>query len=116
MKASGHINALFVCSRNRWRSPTAERIWRDSQHVNVRARGLSAKAERVIQEEDVRWADVIFVMESEHRARLIGRFGDLVDRTRLVVLDIPDEYEFMDPQLVELLQSRVEAHLERLRS
>lgn len=108
------INALFVCSRNRWRSPTAERIWRDSDLVNVRARGLSPKAARVIQAEDVQWADIIFVMERVHRGRLINRFRELVNRNCLVVLEIPDEYEYMDPELVHLLEARAGRHLDRL--
>lgn len=107
------INVLFVCSRNRWRSPTAERIWRDSETVNVRARGVSPKAERIIREEDVRWGDAIFVMEQRHRAQLVGRFPDL-DRNRVHVLDIPDVYQFMDPALVSMLEERVGAVLARL--
>lgn len=70
------INALLPCSRNRWRSPTAEQIRRDSEHVNVRARGLSPKAVRVMTEDDATWADVIFVTEKRHRAMLRARFGN----------------------------------------
>jgi predicted protein tyrosine phosphatase len=104
------INALFVCSRNRWRSPTAERVWRDSVAVNVRARGVSPKAERVVREEDVRWADVVFVMERGQRNKLVDRFPG-IDRDRIVVLDIPDAYQFMDPELVALLQDRAGPYL-----
>lgn len=108
------INALFLCSRNQWRSPTAEQIWRDSQRVNVRARGLSPRAVRVVTEDDITWADIIFVMERNHRGRLVGRFGDLVDRDHLHVLDIPDEYQFMDPELIDLLQDRAGPMLDRM--
>jgi predicted protein tyrosine phosphatase len=108
------INALFVCSRNQWRSPTAEHLWRDSELVNVRARGLSSKAQRVLVGADVEWADVIFVMERKHRTLLLSRFDNLVDRQRLHVLEIPDEYRFLDPELVEELQARAGGILERM--
>jgi predicted protein tyrosine phosphatase len=108
------INALFVCSRNRWRSPTAEHIWRDSSDINVRARGLSPKAKRVLVETDVTWADVIFVMERRHRSLLLSRFDDVADRSRIHVLDIPDEYEFLDPELVDQLQAKAGWILNRM--
>jgi predicted protein tyrosine phosphatase/GNAT superfamily N-acetyltransferase len=108
------LNALFLCSRNQWRSPTAEHIWRDSSSVNVRARGLSPKARRVVVDADVSWADVIFVMERRHKALLLSRFGALVDRERVHVLDIPDEYPYLDPELVDLLEARAGLVLERL--
>jgi predicted protein tyrosine phosphatase len=112
---TSRINALFVCSRNQWRSPTAERIWRDSEHINVRARGLSSKAARVIVDDDVSWADVIFVMETRHRSLLLERFGHLVERSHVHVLEIPDDYKFMDAELVDLLQARAGAILDRMR-
>lgn len=99
------INALFLCSRNQWRSPTAEQLWRDSEHINVRARGLSPKAVRVVTHADIAWADIIFVMERAHRSRLIEKFPGLQDHP-IHVLDIPDDYQFMDPELVDLLQDR----------
>jgi predicted protein tyrosine phosphatase len=108
------IKALFICSRNRWRSPTAEQIWRDSESVEVRARGVSPKSQRVLTEEDVRWADVILVMERRHRSHVVDRYRDIVDRACVHVLDIPDEYQFMDPELIEELRSRAGWILARL--
>lgn len=105
-------NLLFVCSRNQWRSPTAERIFSRSAGYQVRSRGLSASAVRRLTETDIVWADVIFVMESEHRQQLLKRFrADVADRP-VHVLDIPDEYQFMDPELVELIESGVRAALD----
>lgn len=49
------LKALFVCSRNQWRSPTAERIWRDADDLDVRARGLSREAARVVTKADISW-------------------------------------------------------------
>ena len=105
------LNLLFVCSRNQWRSPTAERVFRDSGRFNVRSGGTSSSARKRVSERDVEWADVILVMESEHREALRERFGLRARRARILVLGIPDEYQFMEPELVEQLRARVDALL-----
>ena len=105
---------LFVCSRNQWRSPTAEQVFRKHPGLNVRSAGTSSKARRTLSESDIRWADIIFVMETKHRRQLRLKFGDLVQDKHLVVLDIPDDYEFMDPELVDLLEAGVGEALESL--
>ncbi len=104
------MKLLFVCSRNRWRSPTAERIFRDRPGIEARSAGTSPKAKRRVTERDLEWADRIFVMEKRHRTILFERFGR---RPNVVVLGIPDEYELMDPELIEMLRTQVEAELER---
>jgi len=105
------MKLLFLCSRNQWRSPTAEKIFARSARFQVRSRGLSASAVRRLTAADVAWADVIFVMESTHKQRLLERFrADVADRP-VHVLDISDEYRFMDPELVELLETGVNAAL-----
>lgn len=98
---------LFVCGRAQWRSPTAERIFGRDPRYATRARGLSSSAERPLREGDVSWADVIFVMESEHSSRLRKQFRPALGSTPIHVLDIPDEFEFMDPELVERLELSV---------
>ena len=107
---ASRIHVLFVCSRNRWRSPTAERVFRNDNRFAVRSRGLSVRSPRQLRDTDLIWADIIFVMEPKHRARILGQFRDAVGATPLHVLDIPDEYEFMDPELVQLIQDRVAWH------
>jgi predicted protein tyrosine phosphatase len=102
---------LFVCSRNQWRSPTAEKIFSRSAGLQVRSRGLSASAARPLSGSDVAWADVIFVMESRHKRQLLEFFRTEVSGRPIHVLDIPDEYRFMDPELVELLESGVRTAL-----
>ncbi|MEW4451720.1 protein tyrosine phosphatase [Bremerella sp. JC817] len=102
---------LFICSRNLWRSPTAERIYCNDPRLAVRSRGLSPRAARRISPQDLDWADVIMVMEQEHLARLRSSFRNrLVGRT-LHVLDIPDRFQFMDPRLVKMIEERVESFL-----
>jgi predicted protein tyrosine phosphatase len=113
-KKQHRINVLFICSRNQWRSPTAEQIWKNSSRYAVRSRGLSKKAVRTLGSKDIAWSDVILVMEQDHRSRLVSRFGGELDARPVGVLDIPDDYEFMDPQLVDLLTERAGAYLDQL--
>ena len=103
---------LFVCSRNQWRSPTAESVWSREPGVNVRSAGTSPSARRTVSEADIRWADRIFVMESSHRDQLRRRFAELMAETPCHVLGIPDDYEYMDPELVEMLRDGVRAILD----
>jgi predicted protein tyrosine phosphatase len=102
--ASGErLNVLFVCSRNRWRSPTGEQVWRRDPRVLVRSAGTSAGARRVVSAADLEWADVVLVMEDKHKSRLLADYRALLLHKRLHVLDIPDDYNYMDPELVDLL-------------
>jgi predicted protein tyrosine phosphatase len=50
-------------------------------------------------------------MEDKHRARLLAEFTVTIARKPIHVLDIPDEYQFMDPELVEQLEESVAAVL-----
>ncbi len=101
------LNVLFVCSRNQWRSPTAENVWRKHPALSVRSAGTSPNARRQVTEDDLRWCETIFVMEEKHKSRLQAEFGRLVEHTPIHVLDIPDEYKYMDPELVAELQQSV---------
>jgi predicted protein tyrosine phosphatase len=107
------VNVLFVCSRNQWRSPTAEKVFGRDPALNVRSAGTSRSARRAVTAGDVRWADIVMVMEQHHKVRLRERFTELRGKT-VVVLDIPDDYGFMDPDLVERLNAAVVPALERL--
>lgn len=105
-------NVLFVCSRNQWRSPTAEEIFRREPRLSVRSRGTSPRARRTVSADDIAWADIILVMETKHRSRLAAMFTRLLEHKPLHVLDIPDDYRFMDPELVGMLKDAVEPLLE----
>lgn len=102
------LKVLFICSRNQWRSPTAERIFSGRRDIEVRSRGMSPKARRKLSATDVTWAELIFVMEAEHRERLAQSHRDALGETPVHVLDIPDEYPLMDPGLIELLHEGVD--------
>ncbi len=95
---------LFVCSRNQWRSPTAEAIYRDDSRLSVRSRGTSSAAVRTLRENDLTWADLVLVMEQKHRSRLLADFPDLTKFLTIHVLDIPDDYRYMDAELIQLLR------------
>lgn len=100
------LNVLFVCSRNQWRSPTGERVWRHEPGVSVRSAGTSPRAKRTLGIADIRWADLILVMEEKHKSRLLAAFRHAAAYKHIHVLDIPDDYQFMDPELVELLREK----------
>jgi len=104
-------NLLFVCSRNQWRSPTAEKIYKE-KGFSARSAGTSPKAKHSISVKDVEWADVIFVMEKKHKNRVVAMFGRLVEYKKIHVLDVPDEYRFMDPLLIDHLEDVMEPYLD----
>jgi predicted protein tyrosine phosphatase len=106
------MNVLFICSRNQWRSPTAERVWQRLPGVNVRSAGTSPKAKRPVSVGDLQWADVIFVMESKHKQRLQADFRQHLRYKAIEVLDIPDDYQFMAPALVEIFEELAAAFVE----
>ncbi|MBA2930436.1 phosphotyrosine protein phosphatase [Pseudomonas sivasensis] len=105
-------NLLFICSRNQWRSPTAEAIWRRRPGFNVRSAGTSPNARKSVGPADIRWADVIFVMERKHRQRLLADYALLLEHKAVHVLDIPDDFQYMDPELVEMLEQVGTQYLE----
>ena len=104
-------NILFVCSRNQWRSPTAEQVWRKHPMLSVRSGGTSPNARHKVSVDDIRWAHVIFVMEEKHQSRLVTEFTRLLDNKPIHVLDIPDEYKYMDAELVDQIEQSVGAFL-----
>jgi predicted protein tyrosine phosphatase len=102
---------LFICSQNRLRSPTAEQVFADYPGLEVSSAGTNHDAENPLTAELVSWADIIVVMEKQHRAKLQRRFRSALRGQRVICLNIPDDYEFMQPELVELLKTRMARHL-----
>jgi predicted protein tyrosine phosphatase len=105
-------NLLFICSRNQWRSPTAESLWRRRAGFEARSAGTSPNARRPVSQADIRWADVIFVMERKHQQRLQAEYSGLLEHKWLHVLDIPDDYRYMDPELISILEDTVTPYLQ----
>lgn len=99
-------NILVVCGRNKKRSRTAEHIFKNDDRFNIRSAGLSPKSDRKISENDLNWADLVFVMETGQRAKIWGLYRHL-ELPTIEVLNIPDDYEFMNEELVEMLSDRI---------
>lgn len=107
------MNVLFVCSRNRRRSPTAEAIYANVPGMDVRSAGVSTDAENPVSLEDIQWADCIFAMEQIHLQKLRNMFQGAMGAKRCFVLGIADDYTAMQPELVELLRMRIDPILRR---
>ena len=99
-------NILVVCGRNKKRSRTAEHIFKNDNRFNIRSAGLSPKSDRKISENDLNWADLVFVMETNQRAKIWEVYSH-VELPNIEILHIPDDYEFMDNELVEILNDRM---------
>ena len=101
---------LFVCSRNRRRSLTAETLFKDRPDCVVRSVGTEAAARIKVTEGHLGWADVIVVMEKRHKDRLKQKFPEALAGKRCICLFIPDEYEYMEDALVDILREKMRDH------
>ena len=104
-------NVLFICGQNRLRSPTAEHVFANWPGIETASAGLKNDAENPVTPELLEWAHTIFVMERSHRSKLSAKFKRHLGSVRIVCLDIPDDYEYMDPGLIKLLKAKVVPHL-----
>ena len=93
------------------RSPTAERIFSKRQDLEVRSAGTAADALARVNEQMLDWADIIFIMDEQQRRSLRRRFPGHAALDRLICLDIPDEFTFLQPELVALLEQNTAPHL-----
>ena len=102
---------LFICSRNRLRSPTAEHVFSSLPGIETDSAGLASDADCSLSSDQIEWADIIFVMEKRHRTQLTQSFKRYLSGKKVVCLDIQDAYQFMQAELVSLLEKRVPPHL-----
>lgn len=98
------MNVLFICSRNHWRSLTAEKMFSGRAGLSVRSAGTAENARIKVNNEHINWADIIFVMEQKHHDILLERFPSTMETKKVINLNIPDDYHYMDTELEELLQ------------
>ena len=101
------IKILFVCSQNKLRSPTGEAVFGSNEGIEARSAGLNNDAEIPLGVEDIEWADLIFVMEQTYKRKLRSKFKEHLTDQRVICLGIPDDYEYMDPELIEIFKTRV---------
>ena len=106
-------NILIICGKNKRRSRTAEFMFKNDQRFNIRSAGLSPKSDRKISENDLNWADLVLVMETDHRAKIKELYKHL-QLPAIQVLNIPDEYEYLDEELIQLLIDKVNESVMRL--
>lgn len=99
-------NILVVCGRNKKRSRTAEHIFKNDDRFKIRSVGLSPSSDRKISENDLRWANIVFVMEQDQREKIWDIYKNII-LPNIEVLNIEDDYEFMDPELIEMLTERI---------
>lgn len=105
------MRILFVCTQNRLRSPTAEQIFSQWRSIECASAGVHSSADVPLDPELIAWADIIFVMESVHKTKMSTQFKKHLDGKRVVCLGIPDDYGFMEPALVQLLERKVSPFL-----
>ena len=105
------MNLLFVCTLNQIRSLTAEQMFKNVSGLSVRSAGTASNARHEVNSKDIDWADIIFVMEKEHQEHLQKKFPDVLPSTKVVNLNIPNGYDYMDPDLMEMLRVEVAHHL-----
>jgi predicted protein tyrosine phosphatase len=97
---------LFVCSQNKLRSPTAEAVFCEYEGIETASAGLNESAEIPLSPEHLEWADHVFVMEKTHQSRLNKKFNKELKGVKVTILGIPDDFEYMEPKLVEILKKK----------
>lgn len=98
---------LFVCTQNRLRSPTAEKVFENQDGIIVKSAGLDPHAKTHLTLDLIDWADIIFTMEKSHQNEITKKYGLRLKRKKLICLDIPDEYDYMQKELIEILNKKV---------
>jgi predicted protein tyrosine phosphatase len=110
-EGSEPFKVLFVCSQNRMRSLTAEKMLEGVPLLQARSAGTQPDARIVVTEGHLGWADLVICMEKSHLNRLRRKFPEAMQAKRTVCLHIPDDFEFMQPELMDELRAKLANHL-----
>ncbi len=105
------MRLLFLCSRNRRRSLTAEKIFGGYNGHSARSAGTENDSRVKVTAGLLGWADMIFCMEKKHVRRIREKYPDIVCGKKVICLNIDDDYEYMDEELQELLRSAVSEYI-----
>jgi predicted protein tyrosine phosphatase len=84
-----------------------EKVFHRFNDYDTRSAGTEEEARIKVTSGHIGWTDIIFVMEKKHMRRLKDKFEPLLNDKKVWNLDIPDDYGYMDEELIELLKARV---------
>ena len=98
------MKVLFICNQNQHRSRTAREVFKSK--FETKSAGLFNTTP--VTAEEIGWADTVIVMEDFQRKELAERFPEEFMKKRVLTLGVPDEYHYMQPELVSLLEERME--------
>jgi len=101
------MHILFVCSENRLRSPTAAAVFAEYAGIDAISAGTNSDCDTPVSGDLIEWADIVLVMEASHKRKVSKKFQPLLKNKKVSVLNIPDDFEFMDPELVQILRNRI---------
>jgi predicted protein tyrosine phosphatase len=101
------MKILFVCSRNKWRSRTAETIFKNNGEHEIKSAGTENSARIRLTQNMINWSDVIYAMENKHKKIILDKFEFNHSEKDMEVLDIPDDYKYMEDELVEILKLKL---------
>lgn len=104
-------NVLVVCGRNKRRSRTAEYLFKNDMRFDIRSVGLSPKSERQLRVKDLEWADLVLVMDNQQKKRIVDQFRK-TELPEIQTLHIDDVYEYLEPELIEILTEKINGTLE----
>jgi predicted protein tyrosine phosphatase len=97
------MNALFICNQNKHRSKTAAEIFKDK--FDTKSAGIY---ENIVTSKDLNWSDLVIVMEDHQREFIAQNFPKEYMQIRILCLEIPDVYKYMQPQLLKILNEKMD--------
>lgn len=100
-------NVLFICGRNKKRSPTAEDLFVGHKGIIAQSAGINPEAEVVVDTDLIEWADVVYVMSKRQLSFVKATFQHLLNDKKVISLDIKDKYEYADPELIAILKKKL---------
>ena len=77
----------------------------------VKSAGTENNARIKVTAGMIGWADIIFTMEKKHTRRIQEKYKDELYGKKVVCLYIPDEFEYMDSILIEIIKEKVEKYI-----
>ena len=96
------MKILFVCNQGENRSATAADIFKDRYKTD-----FAGIYNKLPNKGSLEWADIIIVMEEHQRAEISKKYPDQYLKKKILCLDIPDVYYYMQPELVKILEEKI---------